>query len=84
MLWLTYALAALGAYALCWWLLDNLRSVVEIVVSLLRPFFQPQDERTLVQRFGEWAGNNHARSRSELCTANAYRLGNSQRVSKII
>lgn len=55
--WTTYVLAAIGVYALCWWLIDNLRSLVQVLAAVLMPFFQPQEDVSLVQRFGEWAGN---------------------------
>lgn len=54
--WTTYVLAAIGVYALCLWLIDNLRSLVQVLAAVLMPFFQPQEDVSLVQRFGEWAG----------------------------
>lgn len=53
---LVYVFAVIGIYALCWWLIDNLRSLVQVVTAVLTPFFQPADEKSLVERFGGWAG----------------------------
>lgn len=53
-----YALALLGVYALCWWIIDNLRSLVQLVTAVLTPFFQPADDKSLVERFGGWAGKS--------------------------
>lgn len=50
-------LALVGVYALCWWTVDNLNSVVQILRALLTPYFQPQEELTLLERYGSWAGN---------------------------
>lgn len=49
-------LALVGAYALCWWIVDNFKSVVQIARALLTPYFQPQEELTLLERYGNWAG----------------------------
>lgn len=49
-------LILIGVYALIWWLSDNLKSGVQIIIALLRPFFQPQDDLPLKERFGSWAG----------------------------
>lgn len=48
-------LALIGAYVLLIYLIDNLKSVVGIVKSLLMPFFQPQAHQTLSEKFGTWA-----------------------------
>lgn len=53
---LVYAFALIGLYAICWWLIDNLRSLVQLVVAVLTPYFQPAEDKTLVDRFGGWAG----------------------------
>lgn len=53
-----YAFALIGIYALCWWLIDNLRSLVQLVAAVLTPYFQPSDDKSLVDRFGGWAGRN--------------------------
>lgn len=52
-------LAIVGVYAVCWWLVDNFKSVVQIVRALLTPYFQPQEELTLLERYGSWAGNKN-------------------------
>lgn len=46
----------IGVYASIWFLYDNLKSFVSIIVALLRPFFQPEEKLTLAERFGNWAG----------------------------
>lgn len=51
-----YILILIGIYASIWWLIDNLKSGVQIILSLLRPFFQPQDDLPIKERFGSWAG----------------------------
>lgn len=53
-----YAFALVGIYALCWWLIDNLRSLVQLLTAVLTPYFQPVDDKSLVERFGEWAGKS--------------------------
>lgn len=52
-----YLLALAGAWAVFWWSIDNFRSIVQIVMTILTPYFQPQERKTLVERFGKWAGN---------------------------
>lgn len=49
-------LSLIGVYALIWWLSDNLKSSIQIIIALLRPFFQPEDDLPLKERFGSWAG----------------------------
>lgn len=49
-------LIVVGVYASVWWLIDNLKSGVQIILALLRPFFQPQDDLPLKEQFGTWAG----------------------------
>lgn len=49
-------LALAGAWAVLWWSIDNFRSIVEIIVTVLTPYFQPQERKTLVERYGKWAG----------------------------
>lgn len=51
-------LALAGTWAVLWWSIDNFRSIVEIVLSILTPYFQPQERKTLVERYGKWAGKN--------------------------
>lgn len=49
--------ALIGVYAICWWLIDNLKSVVQVLRTLLTPYFQPQEVQSLNERYGGWAGN---------------------------
>lgn len=51
-----FLLAVVGIYAICWWLIDNLSSVVQVVRTLLQPYFQPQEDLSLIDRYGNWAG----------------------------
>lgn len=51
-----FLLATVGIYAICWWLIDNLSSVVQVVRTLLQPYFQPQEDLSLCDRYGNWAG----------------------------
>lgn len=55
---LSVILIAIGVYASLWWIIDNLKSITQIFLALLRPFFQPQDDLPLKERFGTWAGKH--------------------------
>lgn len=46
----------IGLYALICWLIDNFKSLVQIIKTLLVPLFQPQENLTLAERYGNWAG----------------------------
>lgn len=50
-------LAIIGLWALSIFLYDNFKSIVCIIASVLRPFFQPQESKSLAEKFGGWAGN---------------------------
>lgn len=49
-------LSVIGFYALVLWLIDNFGSIVTIVKTVLTPLFQPQDNLSLSERYGTWAG----------------------------
>lgn len=49
-------LILIGLYALLWWSIDNFKSIVQIIRSFLVPFFQPQEDVPLSEKFGNWAG----------------------------
>lgn len=49
-------LAIIGLWALSIFLYDNFKSIVCIIASMLRPFFQPQESKSLAEKFGGWAG----------------------------
>lgn len=53
---LLYLLALAGVWAVLWWSIDNFRSIVQITRSFLIPYFQPQENKSLVEKFGKWAG----------------------------
>lgn len=49
-------LVLIGAYALLWYGIDNFKSVVKVIRSILVPYFQPQEDVGLSEKFGQWAG----------------------------
>lgn len=49
-------LALAGVIAVLWKLGDSLRSVVQVLTSVLTPFFQPGTDQSLTTKFGPWAG----------------------------
>jgi hypothetical protein len=52
-----YLLCLAGIWAVLWFLVDNFKSVVQIVKGVLLPYFQPEQEnKTLVEKYGKWAG----------------------------
>lgn len=53
---LALILILIGAYALLWWSIDNCKSIVQICRSFLVPYFQPQEDVPLSEKFGNWAG----------------------------
>lgn len=53
-----FILILIGVYALIWWCIDNLKSIVQIIRSFLVPYFQPQEDIPLNEKFGNWAGMN--------------------------
>lgn len=55
-IWTLVVPALVGLWALSCWLYDNLKSVVQIVIAVLTPYFVPAENKTLVERFGKWAG----------------------------
>lgn len=56
-----YAIALVGLWALLCWSIENFRSLVQIIGSVLAPYFQPNENKTLIERFGKWAGNKLVR-----------------------
>lgn len=48
-------LTLLGAWTVLNWMYENLRSLVQIVVAILTPYFVPAENKTLVERYGKWA-----------------------------
>lgn len=53
---LNYLLVLAGVWAVLCWSIDNFRSVLEITKSVLTPYFQPQENKSLVEKYGKWAG----------------------------
>lgn len=55
-LWTLAVPALIGLWALSCWLYENLKSLVQIVIAVLTPYFVPAENKSLVERFGKWAG----------------------------
>lgn len=51
-----HLLALAGIYIVLIWLFDNVRSLILIIFNLLRPLFQPEEKKSLVEKYGDWAG----------------------------
>lgn len=51
-----YLLALAGLYIVFVWAIDNLKSIVCIIQAVLRPYFQPEENLKLAERYGNWAG----------------------------
>lgn len=49
-------LAVAGLYIVILWLYENLRSLVQILINVVRPLFQPEINKSLAERYGDWAG----------------------------
>lgn len=52
-----YLLVLAGVWAVLWWSIENLRSIVQILRSVLTPYFQPNENKSLLEKYGKWAGN---------------------------
>lgn len=51
-------LALIGIYAALCYCIDNFKSVIQVIRSFLVPYFQPQEDLPLSEKFGSWAGMN--------------------------
>ncbi|XP_055592184.1 inactive hydroxysteroid dehydrogenase-like protein 1 [Uranotaenia lowii] len=51
----TLGLLLVGLVTVLLWLYDNLKSLVQIVTSVLAPYFVPAENKPLAERFGKWA-----------------------------
>ena len=49
-------LQIIGIYALIWWCYENLKSIVQILISVLASFFRPQENKNFMEKYGKWAG----------------------------
>lgn len=49
-------LGLIGLWALTWWSYENFKSVIQIIKAILTPYFQPQENKGLVEKYGKWAG----------------------------
>lgn len=56
-----YSLVAAGVWAVLWWSIENFKSVLLITKTILTPYFQPQENKTLVERYGKWAGKSRCK-----------------------
>lgn len=45
-----------GSLTIAAFLYDNFKSLICIIKAVLEPYFQPQLPKTLVEKFGQWAG----------------------------
>ena len=50
-------LSLIGLYALTWWSYENFKSVLQIIKTVLSPYFLPNENKSLSERYGKWAGN---------------------------
>lgn len=50
------ALALVGIWALVVLCYENFKSVIQIIKNVLAPYFQPQENRNFVEKYGKWAG----------------------------
>ncbi|XP_055682196.1 inactive hydroxysteroid dehydrogenase-like protein 1 [Lutzomyia longipalpis] len=48
-------LSIAGIWAIISWSYDNLRSLVLILKAILTPYFLPQENQTIAEKFGNWA-----------------------------
>lgn len=53
-----YILSVIGFYALMWWSYENFKSILQIIKSVLSPFFLPSENKSLSEKYGKWAGKN--------------------------
>lgn len=60
-----YLLAAAGVWAVLWWSIENFKSILLITKTILTPYFQPQESKTLVERYGKWAGMKESSMESD-------------------
>lgn len=51
-----HLLVLAGIWAVLWWSIENFKSILQIAKNVLTPYFQPQENKTLVERYGKWAG----------------------------
>lgn len=49
-------LCVIGLYAFILWCHDNFKSLFQIIFSVLKTFFLPYENKSLIERYGKWAG----------------------------
>ena len=57
-----FSLALIGLYALTWWSYENFKSILQIFKALLSPYFLPNENKSLPEKYGKWAGKTNLRS----------------------
>ncbi|XP_070492605.1 hydroxysteroid dehydrogenase-like protein 1 [Chironomus tepperi] len=50
-----FLLSLIGLYALIWWSYENFKSVLQIAKALLSPYFLPNENKSLTEKYGKWA-----------------------------
>ncbi|KAL7042003.1 hypothetical protein ACKWTF_000991 [Chironomus riparius] len=48
-------LSLIGLYAYIWWAYENFKSILQIVKALLSPYFLPNENKSLSEKYGKWA-----------------------------
>lgn len=51
-------LCVIGAWAFSCWCYENFKSLFQIIFNLLTPIFLPHENKSLVEKYGKWAGEN--------------------------
>lgn len=49
----------IGVFALLWWFIDNFKSLFSILWNITKSYILPGKNRSLNEKYGEWAGNNN-------------------------
>lgn len=45
-----------GLYVILIWMYENLKSPLQILYHTIKPIFVPSERKTIVERYGKWAG----------------------------
>jgi hypothetical protein len=62
-----FLLVLAGVWGVLWWSIENFMSILQITRSLLTPLFQPQEKKSLVEKYGKWAGTRRQRATKFTC-----------------
>lgn len=52
-------LCVIGLWALSCWCYGNFKSLFQIIFAVLTPFFVPHENKSLIERYGKWAGKKY-------------------------